>query len=448
VEDKKDPANVAASLLEFQSKLQRCTSQRELLFIAVNESYHVVRFDQAVLWQYDARSGILVRAVSGLVEITSESPYAQWLERVVRHFLHGEPAPVVTKSLSELPASIAEDGAEWAQEHLLHSVLVSPEGKKLGGLLMSRTEPFSEMDSAVAQWLASSVGFAIWGWERAHRPVRRWLERRSSKLLLAGALVALAALVFIPVRLNAIAPAEITPDRPIPITAPVEGIVDSIKVRPNEIVKADQLLVVLNETSTRNRLEVAKKGLDLAAADYRRTVNKAFFDEASRGDLNVLDARIKEKAAEVGYLSDLLGQMRIRAPQGGLAIFADAEEWRGRPVQPGERIMTIADPSLVAVTIYLPPVDAVELNAGAEVSLFLDVDPLSPLRATITQTSYEAIPQPDNSLAYLIKAQLEPGTPLPRIGLKGSAKIYSEKVALGYYLLRKPVLFLRKSVGF
>lgn len=448
MEQKVETDNVAANLLEFQRKLQRCSSLRELVFVAANESFHVLRFDQAVVWQYDMRSAVSIAAVSGLAEVSAESPYALWFDRAVRHFVGGKDAlPISAVALDSLPRSIAEDGAEWVHEFLLHCSLASPEGKKLGGIFFSRDDPFTETDQAVAQWMASSVAFAYWGWAQSHKPVRRWVERRSTKLLLAGVFAGLVVLTFVPIRLNAIAPAEITPRKPFHITAPVEGVIESVKVKPNEMVKADQVLAVLDDTSTRNRLAVSDKALEIAKADYQRAVNKAFGDEASRSEISVLEARIKEKAAEVVYLSELLKLLRITAPQGGIAIFNDTEEWRGRPVQPGERIMTLADPSLVSVTVHVSPDDAVQLEVGGEVTLVLNIDPLSPLKAVITQTSYEATLMPDNTLAYNVLAELAPGAIVPGIGLKGSAKVYAEEVSLGYYLFRKPILFLRKTLG-
>jgi len=109
--------------------------------------------------------------------------------------------------------------------------------------------------------------------------------------------------------------------------------------------------------------------------------------------------------------------------------------------------MVIADPSLIDVTIYLPPDDAVELEAGAPVNLLLHVDPLSPLEAKIERSSYEATLAPDGTLAYVIRAQLAQGQGLPRIGLRGTAKIYAGRVTLAYYLLRKPLAFMRRSLG-
>ena len=45
--------------------------------------------------------------------------------------------------------------------------------------------------------------------------------------------------------------------------------------------------------------------------------------------------------------------------------------------------MVVADPSLIDVTVYLPSDDAVELEAGARVVVFLHVDPLSSIEARI-----------------------------------------------------------------
>jgi hypothetical protein len=156
---------------------------------------------------------------------------------------------------------------------------------------------------------------------------------------------------------------------------------------------------------------------------------------------------MQEKQAEVTYLTELLDKSKLLAPQGGVAIFSSQDDWRGRPVQVGERVMMIADPSLIDVTIYLPPDDAVELQTGAKVDLLLHVDPLSPLDATIERASYEATPSPDGALAYVVRARLVAGQGLPRIGLRGTAKIYAGRVSLGYYLLRKPLAYARRSLG-
>jgi len=442
-----DTPNPALALLEFERRIQSAASNREVAFRAVNDGSQVLRFDQAVLWRLDVFSRPLVAAASGLADVAVDSPYQQWLVRLVQAIT---PSPFeAPRSLAaeELPEAIVADGADWSPCHILHCPLRSPKGTPLGGILFFRAQPFSESEQAAAEWIARSTGYALWAWRSERHALRVWLRRAATWRAIGIAAVALALCALIPVRLSALAPAEITPLRPIPVTSPIDAVVKEIVVKPNQIVKADELLVILDDTSLRNRLELAAKALDIARADLQRVTFKAFTDDASRLELQVLNARVQEKRAEVTYLTELLDKSKLLAPQGGVAIFSSQDDWRGRPVQVGEKVMLIADPSLIDVTVYLPPEDAVELEPGATVEVLLHVNPLSPLDAKIERASYEAVQSPDGSLAYVIRAQLEPGQGLPRIGLRGTAKVYAGRVTLGYYLLRKPLAFLRRTLG-
>jgi hypothetical protein len=439
--------NPALALLEFERRIQSATSNREVAFRAANDSSQVLQFDQAVLWRWDVFSRPLIASASGLADVSADSPYQQWLVRLVRGITPEPFDAAQALAAADLPEAVAADAEDWCPAHLLHCPLRGPAGEALGGILFFRAEPFSEGERAAAEWVSRSTGYGLWAWRSDKHELKRWLKNPLTwrTLGVGAAVVALVALI--PVRLSALAPAEITPLRPIPVTSPVEGVVREIVVKPNEVVKADQLLAVLDDTSLRNRLELATKALDIARADLQRATFKSFSDEASRLELQVLSARMQEKGAEVTFLQELLGKSKLYAPQGGLAIFPGQEEWRGRPVQVGERVMLIADPSVIDVTIYLPPEDAVELEPGADVNLILHVDPLSSLDATIERASYEATLAPDGTLAYVVRARLRSGQGLPRIGLRGTAKIYAGRVTLGYYLLRKPLAFVRRSLG-
>jgi multidrug resistance efflux pump len=437
----------ALALLEFERRIQSASSNREVAFRAVNDGSQVLDFDQAVLWRSDVFGRPLIAVASGLADVTTDSPFQQWLVRLVQSITPAEFGAARAWTIEELPEAVVSDGADWCPAHLLHCPLRGPTGAPLGGMLFLRGTPFDEAERARADWIARSAGYGLWAWRGDRHGLKRFFKRRATwrTLAIAGVLAALAGLI--PVRLSALAPAEITPLSPIPITSPLEGVVREIVVKPNEIVKADQLLAVLDDTSLRSRLELASRALDISRADLQRATFKSFSDEASRFELQVLAARVRERQAELAFLGELLNKSKLLAPQGGVAIFSSAEHWRGRPVQVGERVMVVADPSLIDVTVYLPPDDAVELEAGAPVNLLLHVDPLSPLEATIVRSSYEATLAPDGTLAYVIHAQLKPGQGLPRIGLRGTAKIYAGRATLGYYLLRKPLAFLRRSLG-
>jgi len=442
-----DNPHPALALLDFEQRIQSAASNREVAFRAVNDSSQVLRFDQAVLWRVDLLSRPLIAAASGLADVSGDSPYQQWLVELVKSITPRPFEQPQYLAAADLGEAVVADGAEWLPARVLHCPLRAPTGVSLGGMLFFRAEAFSEAERAAAEWVARSAGYALWAWRSDRHWVKRFLKGGNlwKRAGIAAALVALAALI--PVRLSVLAPAEITPLRPIPITTPLDAVVRQIVVQPNEIVKANQVVAELDDTSIRNRLELATRALDVARADLQRVTFKSFSDEASRLELQVLNARVQEKGAEAAYLAELLAKSKLTAPQGGVAIFTSQEDWRGRPVQVGERVMLIADPSLISVTVYLPPEDAIQLEAGGDVELMLHVDPLSTLKAKIERGSYEATPQADGTLAYVIRASLAPGQGLPRIGLRGTAKVYSSRVSLGYYLLRKPLAFMRRSLG-
>jgi multidrug resistance efflux pump len=442
-----DSPHPALALLEFERRIQSASSNREVAFRAVNDSSQALRFDQAILWRLDVFSRPVIAAASGLADVSGDSPFQQWLVRLLKAITPSPFSAPQAFDSDQLPEAIVDDGVEWCPAHIFHCPLASPNGTALGGILFFRSQPLSEAERATAEWIARSTAYGLWAWRSDSHGAKRWLKSRLTWKTIAIVAVAAALAALIPVRLSALAPAEITPLRPFPVTSPIDAVVREIVVKPNQVVKADEVVAVLDDTSLRNRLELAAKALDVARADLQRVTFKAFTDDASRLELQVLNARMQEKQAEATYLTELLEKSKLLAPQGGVAIFSSQDDWRGRPVQVGERVMMIADPSLVDVTIYLPPDDAVELEPGAQVELLLHVDPLSPLDAKIERASYEATPSPDGALAYVIRAQLLPGQRLPRVGMRGTAKVYAGRVSLAYYLLRKPIAFARRQLG-
>jgi hypothetical protein len=161
----------------------------------------------------------------------------------------------------------------------------------------------------------------------------------------------------------------------------------------------------------------------------------------------VLKARADQRRTDVAYAQSLLDRIHVNASRDGLALFEDPNDWIGRPVTIGERLLEIADPAQGELEIWLPIADAINLKPGAEVEFFLNIAPGSPLWARLRQTSYEATHSPANLLGYRLKATLDDPSRMPRIGLRGTAKIYGEKVTLFYYLARRPLAAARQFLG-
>jgi hypothetical protein len=150
--------------------------------------------------------------------------------------------------------------------------------------------------------------------------------------------------------------------------------------------------------------------------------------------------------AERDSAAEQLARTRINASQKGLAIFSSRKDWEGRPVSTRERIMQIAVPERVQLRIDMPVKDAPVVRDGARVRAYLHSDPLNPVEAVLERATYHATPQAGGGFAFVLNARLAEGVQ-PRIGYRGTAQVFGDQVPLIYYILRRPLTFLRQLVG-
>jgi phosphotransferase system IIA component len=437
------------TLVQLLKRARRAASAEELGFVMVNETHALLPYRQAALWQRHARASGKVAAISGAALAERNAPFTLWLNPAFEK-LDGESQSDAIRPVDaiSLGGPLGEAWGEWLPAHgLLIPLRVDGEAT-LGALLLAREQPWSDGDVHLMSELADGYAHA---WLRFRGRSRRSLagvlfggRGRIVKLAIAAAAVAILCM---PVTLSALAPAEVVALQPTIVRAPLEGVVDHFDVQPNEEVKAGQLLLTLDPRAIENKLDVATKALAVAEAEYRQAAQQAVFDDKSKALLAVLKGRAEQRRADVTYNQSLLDRVKVTATRSGLAIYDDPNAWIGKPVAIGERLIEIADPAQAEIEIWLPVADAITLKTGADVDFFLNIAPDSPLRATLRQASYEATQSPGGLLGYRLKAKLADGTKPPRIGLKGTAKLFGERVSLFYYLLRRPLAAARQFVG-
>jgi hypothetical protein len=437
--------------------MERALSARslpEICFIAANETWQVMPFRQAVFWRISSRGLPKLQTVSGLARLAEDSPNTVWLRRLGvllyrRAANKGEPKPSFL-TRADVPPSLAAEWDEFMPPLVYVLPLVAPrDGRLLGLLALALDAPPADLQQELVQRAVAAYGHA---WQSLAGPSAA-SRRRPSRLRLAGwACVALALLALLmPVRLSVLAPAEVIALDALAVTAPMDGVVKSFSVQPNQTVARGALLFTLDDTTLRNRREVASKQLQVARADALAAAQKSFALEASRGELAALNGRVAEREAELAWLDEQVGRVQVRAPAAGVVIFGDVNDWIGKPLVTGERVALLADPGDAGILIWLPVADAIDIEPGAQVRLFLQVAPLQPLQATLSQTSYQSVLSPDGISSYRLRARFESLTEqerqLARIGLKGTAKIHGEQAMLGYYLFRRPLAALREWTG-
>jgi Barrel-sandwich domain of CusB or HlyD membrane-fusion len=450
ISQSRNPAASYQAFVHLEERARAAKSVRELLFSLANESWQLLGQRQAFIWDSRAENHSRLRVVSGIAQLGEDSPFTVWLKRLgtwLAKQVKKQPGAQYV-SIDDIHPSLQEGWKEWLPDYLFVVPVHVPNQGQQAIVAYALDDGLDDTQAELAQRLADAYGHAWAGLEPKakqglfSRGYTGW--RSIPRKLFAPTLLILALLaMLIPIRLSVLANAEIIALDAAVISAPLDGVIKTFHVQPNQAVKKDEPLFTLDETSLKNRREVAFKQLQVAKADAMAAQQKSFESETSRSELAGLNGRVAERQAELASVEDQFSRILVRAPASGVVVFGDINDWLGKPVTTGERVALLADPKDAGVLVWLPVSEAINLEAGAQIKLYLQVAPLKPLVATLTQTSYQAALSPDGISAYRLKAQLQllnaEEQALARIGLKGTAKIYGEKASLGYYLFRRPI---------
>lgn len=418
----------------------------DLQFIIVNETLQLAPYRQAALFSVSPLDHqYKLAAASGLVSVSEDSPYAVWLSQLAKTFPH-TPASEV-KHFHEAPAEFKDGWVEWLPESLLLIPLHTAQAGLVGLVMYAREQPWAEQEVALLNELHFNYAYCLAALIKSKRTALNAItDCLSGKTLRVFALL-LVACLFIPVRLSALGPAEIIALNGFSVASPQDGVISTFQVKPNAMVKTGDVLFTLDDTTVSNRYAVAEKALAIAQADALVAEQRAFEDVKSKGELASAIGRVREKQAELAAIEAVMSRVEVRAARAGIAVFADVNDWIGKPVQTGERVLFIANPQDAGLLMWLPVSDAINLELGAPMRIFLNTQPLQPVSAQLIETSYQASLSPQNVMAYRIKgAFLETHHP-PRIGLHGTARISGRWTMLGYYVFRRPISALRAWTG-
>jgi hypothetical protein len=425
-----------AALLQYEGDIRRQASVNELVYFIANETRRIVAYDQMfVLRQAALGKGYHVVGASSLAVVDRSAPLIHAIEKVVT----GADAPVdmIATHVSDDPSIADYPFPAWRWQPLTDSA-----GGVYAGFLLTRDEPMREAEGVRLDRISETISHS-WQALTGGRPVRRlpllgtWSKRALVLALIIGA-------VF-PVRITALAPVEVVPARPFIVSAPYPGVIARIDVAPNAMVAAGQPVLTFEDIKVRNDLQQALQKVQVARARIDRATSASFGKAEEGREIATMKAEYDVALAEYNYARDLMGKAQVVAPVSGMALYSDRRDWEGRAVNTGDPIVQIADPKAVSYRIDLPAKEQMTLEDKGDVTIWLDAQPLTALEGTIEQASYLARPTAEGVLAFAVTAKPK-GAP-PRIGSRGTAKLYGERVPFIYALFKRPIASLRQFLG-
>jgi hypothetical protein len=441
--------DISGVIIQLEHEARHAESIEALNFIICNSTRHLLSYHQCIIWQHSITGGVTVSSISGTGLINNDAPFVIWAQNIVKENLSKSQATTFhTLTANHFKPELAEQWKEWCPEFLLWCPLLSSEGELIGGALFNREQNWTPDEITLLQELFDAYSHA---WNALHHQkksrITQKIQSPELKKFLWPVTIFLGLCLLYPIRQSVLAPAEIVAKEPFVISPPIEGVVGDIFVEPNQTVTKDQALFTLDQTKFINQYRVAEKGLNVAEERFRKAGQHAFGSSDNKEDTSVLKAEMEKARAEMDFAKSLLDQIQIKSPADGIVIYSNKTDWIGKPVSVGEKVMQVANSNQKELDIWLPVSDAIQLEPGSDVKLFLNISPLSQIPAKIKYVSYSATQRPDNTLAYLVKAEfVEPTS--ERIGLQGTAKLYSTRVLLIYYLTWRPISAARRAIGF
>jgi len=435
-----------ARLITLEKKFRMSESETELEFTCVNELRSIIDYNFLFLLTKSSLNKFKVKAISDISVVDRTAPAVTFIETLIKKDL------IQSDEISELSLKDLQNETDIVlpenfPNEFITVPLISPTRGNIGYWVMVRSERATNTEKELLLHISETFSHALSSFN-SKNSFMSFFQKVFTGWVKWLVITAIAAAMFIPINMSALAPVEVIAKDPSIITSPVNGVIEKVLVNTNDPVSVGDDLVKLDDLNFKNNYEISLQELEVAEAELLRVRQSSFTNPDDKAKLVELSTEVGLKKKEAAYAKEQLNYSVITAETRGVAVVEDSIDWQGRPVRIGEKILTIANPNQVEFLIFLPTKDSLLIQDSAEVKVFLDSDPLNSLDAEVIRTSYKPELTPENILAYRIYASIEDAAQNPRIGLRGTAKIYGEKTSLFYYLFRVPINLTRQFVGF
>ena len=418
--------NLLSSINKLLLKLFGTKKRQALIFLILNDTYQIVRYDRAVLWAFDGSTPRLL-GVSGQTTINTTSEIAKGWKRLVQDLHPNNKIQILKEEQFPHQKKLWED---YIQASFTPSVLWVPifsNGKLSLGLWLERWEggSWNNQDAEILSFISQAYGIA---WE--HFIPRFSIRSLRSKIASGIGLGLLLLMFLIHIPLRIVAPCEVVPKDPFLVTAPLEDIIDHVDVKPGQEVKPGDVLFEYDKRVALQALKIAEDQVKVAQEDLTRSKTLAFKDEKSLAEVLVLDAKLKKEKSNLELAQYRASLLVYHSPQKGLIMLEDPDQWRGKPVKVGEKILMIINPNRTKVRLWIPEDDNIPLDFSKPIKVFLNVSPTLTREARLIFVSNATMITEKHLVSFMAEADWIKPQDDVKVGLKGSAILYGENVSL------------------
>lgn len=280
--------------------------------------------------------------------------------------------------------------------------------------------PILELKHRLDAPLASRLAHAV-----APRGRRSAFGLSPWTLACAAGTLALLVLALWPATFRVVAPGRIEGAAQRVLASPVDGFIREVAARPGEAVRAEQLVIALEDQDL--KLEREKWSAEAAQLDkqYREALTK---DDAAQ----IVIARSKLEQAQVQFelASRQLERAQLRAPFDGVVLSGDWVQAIGTPVKRGQELMAIAPQRELRVVAEVDEQDVALVRVGQTSRVMFAGLTSKPVDFRVTRIAPVATALEGRNV-FEVEGRLDAADASLRAGLRGVVKIDIEQRSLG-----------------
>lgn len=437
----------SGTLLSLQATLLGGTSLEEAAIAFVNELASTFRLDRTSL-------GFLEDGRIRIAAISHNATFAQKQELLRSLVAAMEECADQACTLTQPPRQdelphilLAHSEFSSRAGTCVSSIPLAHDGRLIGILVLERQgTPPGSTEIVACQHLAALMAPIIELRQKAEQSLPRRLAetvqqyrhrfaRGNPALRRAaiGAVLALLALLLIPVPYHVTAGARIEGAEQRILAAPTDGFLKQAYVRPGDSVKAGQLLAEMSDQDL--RLEENRWQAELTQHENAYISAMA---RADRAAFSVSRAKANEASAQLELTRSQLDRMRVVAPADSVVIQGDLSQNLGAPIRRGDTLLILAPQGRHRLLLEVDERDIGEIQAGRRGRLALSAHPDDTLSFEVKRIVPVAVGKDGNNV-FELEASLDDNPASLRPGMRGVAKIDADKRSLLWQSMHRVV---------
>lgn len=424
-------------LMEFQRRLHASRKSTDVILTSVNASSEIVDAGQCLFFE-NSWGRPRIKGVSNLPNVAADSPLIQEIYKAIQRAINrSEVDTVLNFQLSEAQDSPAQ--------FPFGTIMIwdTKSEKPYAGIVFLSDRPWTPERLRRAEYVSELTQHAY----EAIKGKRRFNIGGAFRRLIAWGVIAsaTAALWLITVPISVVIPARVVAKDPALVSAEIDGVVDEILVSANQHVEQGALLARLDDTEYQAALNQAEQNLSVAIARRENMSRQALTRPNGRRELAIAEAEQKLAEIELKWAQHRLDRVELRAHKNGIVSLMDISELQGSPVQQGQKLFEIIDPTQAEVIADVPVEDAILMYQAQRIEIFLNDDPLTSVRGQISEIPHQPVTNQRGSFSYSLTLSFSENTDA-RIGAEGQVHIEGPKDRLINVILRRPMMFMRKTI--